>query len=122
MPAKEGAALHLGRRGDSGNREDGRGEVDETHWRLDFRAHPGRRQVRPLGRHIDHQFTAQPFIGAIALASWHGAAVVGEVENDGVVGDTFLLQFAEPLADFGIHLRYRVVVGRQVLAQFRGIG
>ena len=71
---------------------------------------------------IDDEGDVQSGVGGPAFAAGHTGAVVGVVEDDGVVGEAGFFDFFEALASVGVGFADFVVVLGPVLADFGGVG
>ena len=67
---------------------------------------------------MDEEGHVDASVFEVALTAWGDAAVVGEVEDDGVVGESLFFQGCKDFAHALIHEGDHVVVGGDVVADF----
>ena len=98
---QEGAALHLGRRGKSGHRKEGRGVVDVLDHRREAR--PGLHHAGPADdeRHAE-RFLVHPALVVPAVFA-HVEPLVGAVDDDGVLRQPVFIQILQDAPDAVVH-------------------
>ena len=124
MRSSEGVPLHPLGRLNTCQTQHGGGQIDEADQAV--RRAPRfvfpRCQLLPFLGKINDQRHLQTGIARPAFAAWHPAAMVGVIEDDGVVRQTSVRELAEMSARIGIRLTHFVVILGPVLTHFRRVG
>jgi len=120
--AKDGAALHVGVCGTSGEGEKGRSKVDEGDDFVSFLTKGGRGEVGPFFGDVDDHGDADAGVIEISFATRGGTAVIAVIEDDGVFGEAITFELVEDFSDSGVGGGDDVVVGGDVTATFREVG
>ncbi len=106
----------------TGQAEHGGGEIDEADQPVGDRPRLARRRALELLREPDDQRHANARVVEPPLVARQAVAVVGEEEDDRLVGQAVLLQLPQDIAHLFIHDRDQVVQVGHVAAHGRRIG
>lgn len=87
---------------DSGEVEDGCGEVDELDHALDPGAGLGGGEVLPVFGNVNDHGNLKAIVVGVALAAGEDAAVVAVVEDEGVIEEAVGFELCDDLTDLGV--------------------
>src|SRR5262245_50251547 len=107
---------HFFRNPGSGDRNQGRGEIEETNQVF------ARRAWLDLARPADDQWDVNALVVDPSLAARHPASVIAEEKHDRVVGHPRAVERFEDVADLVINSRRQLVILPEIVTSLRRVG